>query len=212
MATTLITTPGSSGSNSLCSLVEADAYIAASFYNKTAWDATEDSEKESLLIIGGMIFNGFTWLGWPVYTNQAMCWPRWLAMQKPAPGYIGDTAPSYDPDDLVEADAVFPDAIKKAFAYFCYDVLYRSLQNRTSPGAGPATDAIRSISLFGDISLSFSPDLEIPMRDLSSISGLLRTRSPEIWALLSPYVSEMYFISDWDAWQPALLDEVAPSE
>ena len=132
------------------------------------------------------------WVGYPVYENQAMPWPRWTGHE----------------DEFTAATAVFPNNIKKAQSYVAYDVIYRALQNRTSPSAGPAGDAIKAISLFGDISLTFENGTEVALRDGFGI-GMLLTQHPTIGLLLSPYVTQFGFIGDWIDETPDLLDEVA---
>ncbi len=214
----LITTLGGSTSNSMCTLAEADTYLTNSFYGGTygtipaEWDDMDDAEKESLLILAGLVMNGMSWVGWPVYEDQAMCWPRWLVYKTQSNNRLNITswgAFADDESELFTADtARLPDAVKKAQAYIAYDVVWRGLQNRTSPSAGPASDAIKSISLFGDVSLSFDPGQEVPMRDLQSINGFMRARAHEIYQLLAPYVTEMNFIGHWDDWTPTLLDAV----
>lgn len=214
----LITTLGGSTSNSLCTLAEADTYLADSFYGGTYgdipsdWDDMSDEEKESLLILAGLVMNGMSWVGWPVYEDQAMCWPRWLAYKTQPNSRLTITSwgtfPS-DESELFTADtARLPVGVKKSQAFIAYDIVWRGLQNRTSPSAGPASDAIKSLSLFGDVSLSFDPGQEVPMRDLQSINGFMRSRSHEIYQLLAPFVTEMNFIGDWDDWTPMLLDAV----
>jgi hypothetical protein len=213
VAEVFITTPGGSSSNSLCTVAEADDYLDASFYDTTAWFDLTEAEKGSLLVIAGLVMNGMNWIGWPVYENQAMCWPRWIKAQKyPNKAHFLSDYSLFgeDESDLFTDETVkFPDAMKKAQAFIAYDVVYRGLQNRTSAAAGPASDAIRSLSLFGDISLSFDPGQEVPLRDLCNLSGFLRSRSLEVYTLLSPYVSEYCFTGDWDDWEPEFLDEVA---
>lgn len=214
----LITTLGGSASNSLCTLAEADTYLTASFYGGTYgvipddWDEMSDEEKESLLILAGLIMNGMSWIGWPVYEDQAMCWPRWLTYKTQSDNRLTMTSwglfPVDDSDLFTAETAKMPTSIKKAQAYIAYDVMWRGLQNRTSPSAGPASDAIKSISLFGDVSLSFDPGQEVPMRDLQSINGFMRARSHEIYQMLAPYVTETNLIGHWDDWTPTLLDAV----
>lgn len=208
--------------NSLCSLAEADAFLTDSFYGgaygtiPAAWDDMDDGEKEQLLILAGMVMNRMTWVGWPVYEDQAMCWPRWLgnfdvSQTRYDLGLYGGFPTSWGDDNFTEETAQFPLNVKKAQAFIAYDVIFRGLQNRTSPTAGPATDAIKSINLFGDVSMSFDSGQEVPMRDLASLSALLRIRAYEIHELLAPYVAEMNFIGVWDDWEPALLDAVETS-
>jgi len=155
-----------------------------------------DEEQENLLILAGMAMKNLFWLGWPGYEKQAMSWPRWMPN---------------DDEDYDEENLEIPGAVKKAQALMAYDVIYRGLQKRTSPSAGPGTDAIKGVSLFGDISLSFGDKLDVPLKDGFSLTGLLRAGHPEIYLLLSPYVTEIGFIGDWSEQTPELLDEVAPT-
>jgi hypothetical protein len=221
----LIVTPGSSDANSLLSLDEFDSYIAASFYDKTAYSIMSDTEKTSLLILTGITFNAFSWLGYEVYEDQAMAWPRWLTLVEREIIHTTLGPVNYDGVSDYEGPwsggdveytaetAVFPEQIKCACAWYAYDVYYRSIQGRTSPGSGPAADALKSYSMFGDVSMSFDTNMEIPLRDITSISGLLRGRCPEIWTLMSPFVTEVRFMgSDWQSDGPKKLDAFVSGE
>ena len=189
---TLVTTAGSSSANSLCTLAEADAYIAASLYSTTAWDALTDDEKTYCLILAARVLAGFEWIGWPVYEYQAMPWPRWLP-----------TAEYFTADYTS-----FPAAIKQAQAYIAYDVIYRGLQSRSAPSDGVATEAIQRLSLFGDISISYATG-EVPLSESSAWSEIIRHDHFEIDLLLEPYISAVAFTSGrTDETAPTLLDEV----
>lgn len=218
----LISTPGGSNSNVLCSLAEADAYIAASLYpDKATWPEKDETERESLLILAGLAMNDMNWIGWKVYREQAMCWPRWMWPKAPPAGrsrkrvtgafpsdvQYGDPYWRLDDEDFVEATAVFPQNVQKAFAYFAYDVTDRMLQGRTSPAAGPATDAIKSLSLFGDLSMSFSPEADLSLLDMTNLSALLRGRHYEIYQLLQAYVADGSSYGN-ERFEPTLLDEI----
>jgi len=216
----LVTIPGGSTSNSLCSLSEANGYLTNSFYAPYGtippdWDAMDTSEQESLLILAGMVLNGMSWYGWQVYEDQAMCWPRWLKSRKHSKDKFIITGYGIFPDDSSEyftaATAKFPESVKKAQALFAYDVMYRGLQGRTSAAVGPATDAIKSINLFGDVSLTFDPGQEVPMRDLQNLNSLLRIRAYEIYELLAPHVTEFNFIGHWEDWEPERLKSITPT-
>ena len=221
---TLITTPGSSDANSLVSSEEFDSYVAASFYDKTAYATLSEAEKTSLLILTGITFNAFSWLGYEAYEDQAMAWPRWLTPVEREVihtvlgpiNYDGSNDDAFwtGTSEKYSADTVLlPEQIKCAYAWYAYDVYYRSIRGRTSPSAGPATDALKSYSMFGDVSMSFDTGQEVPMRDITSISGLLRSRSPEIWTLMSPLVTEVRFIgSDWQSKGPNKLTAFVSSD
>lgn len=218
----LVTIVGGATSNSLCSLTEADAYIAGSLYaDKATWAGLEESEQESLLILAGLAFNGMNWAGWKCYTNQAMCFPRWKDPDPPQsyrkPRMVLGPFPHtveygymFDDEDTLftAATALMPDNIKKAQAYYAYDVIYRAIQNRTSPAVGPASDALNSISLFGDVSISWNQQLNVGLADIGSLTGLLRARSPEIYLLLQDWVCE-YMSHGHSRFEPTLLDAVA---
>ena len=166
-------------------------------------------------MLAALAMNGLPWLGWQVYEKQAACWPRWPFPEAMNPRYArkyryySGFAYTFPEDDYTAATAEFPVNVKKAQAYLAYDVIYRGIQGRTSPSAGPAQDAIKSLSLFGDISLSFGEHQErLLMNDSLSLLGLLRAGHPEIYLLLAKHVTEINFISDWSDYEPELLDEV----
>lgn len=190
-------TSGSKTANSFCTVAEADEFLEASGWDVSLWDALDDEEKENLLILAALALNNLSWIGWKCYERQNLAWPRW-----------------FEEEEYFTADTIsLPDDIKKTQAFLAFDVIYRGIQGRTSPSAGPATDAVKSLSLFGDISLSFGNATEVPLRDGISLTGLLRAGHPEIYLLLSPYVVEIHFIGDWNAaLPPDLLDEVAPTD
>ena len=192
---TLIVTVGGSESNSLCTLAEADGYIAASRYDKTAWDEMSDEEKENLLILAGKVMNNLAWTDHPVYRNQAM---------EPAPRWSKEEAAEYAAGDPITV----PDHLKKAQAYIAYDFVHRRLcTGSANPADGAASDAIQRFSLFGDLTVTFA-DGEHSLTDAGRITAALRSEHPEIWWLISEDVTEVRFIGDWNDEAPALLDEV----
>jgi len=189
----LVTTMGSKTANSYCTVEEADEYIAAQWPDDTVWADLEDEERENLLLLACLAMQNLIWLGWPVYENQALALPVW----------------DYDEEDFDEDTVSIPDNVKKAQALIAYDVIYRGLKNRTSPDSGPATDAIKGFALFGDISVNFGSAAETPLTTGFNLAGLLRAGHPEIYLLLSPYVSEIGMVRDWTEQAPDLLDEIA---
>jgi len=202
MTSLLITEPGYSGSNSLCTTVEASAYMASVVFLPglaDAWEALSDTEQEWLLYMAALAMNNMNWTGWKCYTNQAMCFPRWKE----------------DETEWDEDHVVFPDDMKKAQTYIAMDVIWRGIQGRTAADSAAVSDAIKSLSLFGDISISFDTKTEASLRDGISLTGLLRSGHPETYFLLSPWVKEIGFIGTWGRYNsdelrgdPELLDEV----
>ena len=189
---TLITTPGGSIANSLCSLEEASTFLAGSGLDLTAWEDSSEAEQENLLILSGLALNNLAWRGWPCYEKQAMCWPRWLPGEAE---YSADTA-------------TFPENVKRAQALLGYTVIRPGIQPPENPMAAPATHAIKSLSLFGDVSISFGEALEVPLRDGLSLAMLSRTGHTQLYLLLSAWAVEVHIFGDSDD-EPTLLDEVA---
>lgn len=176
----LVTTAGSSSANSFITVAQADTYLAASPYDTTAWDALSDSEKENLLILAGIEMNNLAWRWWPIYTNQAMCWPRW---------------------ETDEDDTDIPDNIKKAQAYIAYDVIWRGLQGGLTPSEGAGTDAITRLALFGELTVSFGDSASSlaqgwPLTDLCHL-------------LISQWVTRIKYTGQSSGTAPDLEDEIA---
>lgn len=188
----LVATTGASNANSLCDRSEARTYILASGLSITDWDDLSAEEQDNALILAGIALKNLIWDGFPCYMYQAMPFPRWRGDEEE---FTADTAQN-------------PETIKQAQALLAYDVIWRGLQGRTSPATGPATDAIKSLSLFGDISISFRDSAEIPLRNGITLAGLMRAGYSQIYLLLSEWATEIGFLSDWLEEEPDLLDEI----
>jgi hypothetical protein len=171
-------TVGGNAANSFCTVAEADEWIAASHYPGDAWDAQTDGEKESLLVLAGMLMNNMSWCDYEVYEDQAMSWPRWS----------WESAREYEDGDVI----TIPAAIRKAQAWIAYDVVYRGLQGASSPSEGRGADAISSLSLFGDVSISFG-GAERSLADGTAFARAVQSEHWPIYALISAYVSEVHF-------------------
>jgi hypothetical protein len=187
--------PGSSQANSLATLAEIKHYLSYSMLDLTAWEDLEVPEQENCAIIMAYAMRNLNWRGYKCYKYQAMPFPRWFE----------------DAEDFTIGTAEFPEDVKIAQALGTVDIIVRGLAGRTSPGAGAAGDAIKSLSLFGDISISFGNQTNVPLRDGLSLSGLMQAGHFEIYERLAPYVVEIGFGGSWKE-APELLDPVLPTE
>jgi len=197
----LNTTVGSKTANSFCTVVQADAYIAASLWSasdKALWTALSDSEVEALLKLAAIMMCGMGWIKYPVYKKQALPFPRWYVDDDGNDVYVND-------DDSTVG---IPDAIKKAQAYIAFDVVYRALQDRTSPGDGVAGEAIERLSLFGDVSIGFSKG-ETSIQNGSAWEDIISKEHWEIAVLIGKYYSPIEWVSNNERAIPDMEDEVA---
>jgi hypothetical protein len=183
----LVTTIGSKLATSFATVAEADAYLTGiGIYTLTAWNALSSARKELFLIHAAIILNNeFTWGGWPVYTNQALPFPRW-----------------YTTEDTIEV----PEAIKQAQSYIAYAICYKRSLNVSNPADGPSNSPdITSMSVFG-ISMSAGSTPSQPA-DSSVLEAVTQTEHMFIYNLLKKYEAGVTCIPGPEG--PTPLDEVA---
>jgi len=174
----LKTTLGSKTANSFITIVEADAYLAASPYDDAAWLALSTAEKEYRLILAAKYMrNKLSWLGWEVYENQYLPFPR----------YTGPIAVEL-PDDFVPE---VPADIKMAQAFIAYDMIHRGLVGITAPSLGGASEPeIKSLDLFGRLKVTTS-DVAAKRTDGSAIEQQIASEHFHVNMLLEDYAVQI---------------------
>lgn len=190
----LITTPGGSSSNSFVTITEADTYLAAStIIDATAWDTLTEAQKEERLVYAALLMKAqFMWIGWLVYRNQALPFPRWMP----------------DEQDFDPATIHIPEAIKRAQAFMSLDIVHRG-----SIGLSPASDGnpkpdLKRLALFGSLDVTLG-NTQHGASDPSRLGRMTQSGHWMIEQLLAPYSTTVQFTSATasnDA--PDLLEEV----
>lgn len=182
----LVTTIGASSANSYITVAEADTILDdAAIWDMAAWDALEDTAKEYRLLLAAALMNQFSWAAYPIYTNQALAFPRWWT----------------DEDDIE-----IPDAITQAQAFIAYDVIHRGTVGITAPSTGISKAPIKSLSLFSAISITRA-DGALGAADATSLESWIRSNHFPIYLLMAPYQTQVTVIPGPTG--PDLLDEVA---
>ena len=207
----LKTTTGSKTADSMITVAEADAYLAASPYSSvlTAWTALSTANKEIRLKLAAKFMkNHYSWIGWPAYENQAMPFPRVKAVRTEDTGFRNPVwrynTGSYETQ---YTDPETPDDIKRAQAYIAYGIIHRGLVDVTNPNNGPSGHLVaQSLSLFGDMSVSLGSQDPL-YTDNSALEMAIRSEHFHINLLIEDWISQ--FNATPRAFGPTLLDEVA---
>lgn len=67
------------GTDSYCTLEEANSYIATKL-NDSVWVNATDAEKEKALIGACIILDSYQWIGRKPNESQVLAWPRYLSV------------------------------------------------------------------------------------------------------------------------------------
>jgi hypothetical protein len=222
--TTLNTTIGSKTANSYCTAAEADAILTGlGIYTLTSWTALQTAGKEFRLKLAAKLTDSmFHYIGWPVYMNQALAFPRriptsdyptivrGLMRWDPYWGYGGDLFGAsdipgewtWDEDDPI----VIPDDIKTVQACIAYAVVHKRLTTQSDPADGP-DDALEISSMsIGGLSMSAASG-PLQRLDGTPLEAVTSSEHMHIYLLLEPYVSQIAMSPGPRG--PVLLDEVA---
>jgi len=183
----LVTTIGSRSANSYISVGSADSILAASsLYDTAAWSALTSTAKEERLLLACLLMNRMSWVGFQVYKNQALAFPRrWTA----------------------EDDIEIPLNIRQAQAFIAYDVIHRGLVSVSNPSKGISRAAIKSLSLFQQSLTVTRADGPMTPADTSGFEQIIRTSHFPIYLLIDPYLTQVSVLPAPEG--PELLDEVA---
>lgn len=177
----LITTCGSGNANSFITAADASTRLATVPIDITAWTALSSTAKEQRLIYAAHVMDYLPWIGWRVYTDQALCWPRTC---------------QDDPTDV-------PEGIKDAQAMIAYLIVHRGLVAMTLPSAGPSGGDATSVSI-GGLNVGFGSGE--PSLSGSSLNKFIKNNEFLIYARISRYLSVFRARGAGD--RPDLLDAV----
>lgn len=169
---TLNTTVGSSSANSWATVAEADEILTAlGIYDLTAWTALTTAAKTIRLILAAKLMSSqFDYRGWPVYTNQALPFPRW-----------------FTEDDEISV----PDEIKVVQVCIAYALIHKRLVDVSDPGDGPTESVdLSSVSLFGAISMSAASSA-IESADNSALEATIKSEHMHIYLFLEDWVTQV---------------------
>jgi hypothetical protein len=77
MAAVINATPMDANANAYCTLVEARAYYDTNLYATDVQLQDDTKLTKGIITATSLIDEGFSWLGTPATTLQALCFPRW---------------------------------------------------------------------------------------------------------------------------------------
>ena len=194
-------------------------------YDMTAWGLLTTAGKEFRLLLAAKLMTSlFSYIGWPVYKNQALPFPRRIPKGDYATqvrsmiawdswwGYGGDiffpasmsggtglwTWPEDDP-------IVIPDDIKIAQACIAYAVIHKRLVQQSNPADGPEDSLDVSSMSYGGLSMSASTGSPVRL-DGTTLEAVIRSEHSHIYLLLEAYITRI--VCSPGPRGPALLPEV----
>lgn len=163
---TLITAPGDVTANSLVSLAEAEAYMAAIIPDyKADWVAADDPTKESVLIQASRLMGNLPWIGSRMSSAQILCWPRiaGVGMFGMSPSGIGWL---YDHDGYPIPNLSIPWQVKNGTAEYAFRILS---EDRTADAGGLVPTELKS----GTTTITGLQRKPIPASVLDIVSSFL---------------------------------------
>lgn len=210
----LDTTIGGNNSNSMVTVVEADAFIDDSPYPADAWlDLTEPQKNFRLVYGAKFMASRFSWVGVPLHENQAMPYPRYVPPRRFRKGAwpFGTTAGGFTvngvfypvwgweeilsidqlSEEQLEALDTIPEDIKRAQAYIACGPIHRGIVGVTDPANGPKSKAqVKSLQLFESLSVTLAEN-PIQYKDSTIFDLAVKSEHFIISMLLDKYVSQV---------------------
>lgn len=150
------------GTNSYCTLAEANAYLVDRLYSD-AWSLATDSLKEQALITATRVLDNLNWIGTAISESQLLAFPRSGQYFDPRLGMT-----------IALSDTNIPDRIIKATC----ELAYHLIQNE---GILDDTGKLQSLKV-DTISLDFiMPASKIPYSVKGQIKPLQPNNGSRVW-------------------------------
>lgn len=157
---------GRSYSDSLVTVLEADAIIASLPDSTEEWKGLSTTEKEYRLKLGIQMLGMLPLRGRRAYELQALCFPR-----------------------TCQADVeIIPDAAKRAQVAIAYQVVHRGLNNRPEIGADDSYGRLTKMSLGGLLNFSLG---DKPLTGGNFLDAIIRSVHFSIYVDLKQYISQV---------------------
>jgi len=158
----VVSLPASAGTNSYCTLAEADAYHDTHLYNTNWREAITELQKQSLIMASRLLDQLCNWKGIAVRDYQPLLWPR---------QYVYDRN-----SDLFPTDE-FPAWLKDATAEFARHLIIEDRTLDSSEGLF-GFDAAK----IGPLSISLGKDIRLKKKDIMPKS---------VWLFVRPYCQKL---------------------
>jgi len=150
----LVTTEGGESSNSYVTILEADAYLSASYEDQTVlleWEDLTSASKETRLKLAALILNTFAWRGAKACRNQSLSFPRWWRWDD---GYPIDEDTYLDYADIIDyTPPTTPQTVKDAQCEVTIQVVHSGIM-KTEVMAFPEKE-VKSFGLGGSLDIEF---------------------------------------------------------
>lgn len=160
----LVSLPASAGSNTYCTLAEADVYHDGHLYASAWLEATSLQQKQGLIMATRLLDQLCNWKGYDYVETQALRWPRQLV---------------YTLDGVKLDDDTIPQFLKNATAEFARHLI----------GEDRTVDATEDLSGFKRAKVG---PLEIELWEPGQVAVAQKEVMPKsVWLIVRPYCQKL---------------------